>query len=127
MTREEDQRAIMARTHLECAKNARRALFPNVPLYEAMQMILITRVIVVAQYSGHKISKAGIARTIGMPRQTLNRRISEMIVIGLVKQDGRTLCIRDVVLDSPQAMAAQRKNACLFREAARKLYQNGQS
>jgi hypothetical protein len=84
------RRRIIHRTVFGALRSVHREWFPTMPFLAAVESLVILDEIITAQLDGKPFrTTTGLARSIGMPRVTLLRRLAYLEAKGVVCRDGQ--------------------------------------
>ena len=86
---DEHQAALVIRMNYRIARQASRAFFPGQKFGDTLTVRAVGARVLLASLCGRRITASAIAREIEMPRSTVQRRLQELIDVGLVRRDGR--------------------------------------
>jgi hypothetical protein len=92
----------MWRLHLESTRLIHAAFFPTGRLGTDIDLVYVLGAAVVG-YSGRRASHAsGLARALGMPRETVRRKLNQLVRRGLIRQEGKRYVPADKTLETGQ-------------------------
>jgi DNA-binding MarR family transcriptional regulator len=118
-----EPRLAICRCILETMRLAMPVLAPDKPGDAHLFQLVLA--VFVGTAEGKPMSTTKLALYLGIPRETVRRRLKDMIEAGIVEMRRGRACLSESVLTTPQSLKATREIIALFHVAAGKLPKMG--
>ena len=103
------EREILARLWLDVLRLAHKTHLPDVRFGSAVRLMLIGFAVLLAERDGKPVGAARLARYLGLPRATLERRLAMLVQRGSVIRQGRGYVIRRDAINTSDKLEAHNR------------------
>ena len=100
------EREILAHLWLDVLRLAHKTHLPDVRFGSAVRLMLIGFAVLLAERDGKPVGAARLARYLGLPRATLERRLAMLVQRGSVIRQGRGYVIRRDAINTSDKLEA---------------------
>jgi biotin operon repressor len=115
------QRYKMADTVVRLCEGFRADYMPSMKTWEAFVLLLILRKMLDQHVHGQPANASTLARSLGMPRTTVQRRLAQLKQIGAIKQHGSRFAVLSSYMNAPQMLLGFEHRRDMVRSASKKM------
>lgn len=115
------ERLIVARLMLDLVKGVSRHFYPDLPLSEGRDLMLIGNAVAIGHLGGKPLTLSALSRMTEIPPATLKRKLVPLIERGWVLQKGRHFCLNEAKLNDGAHTARLEASIRLIVNAAKLL------
>jgi biotin operon repressor len=115
------QRYALVEAIVRLTESYRDDYLPGSTTWDAFALVLICQKMLAMHAVGREASASSLARSSGMPRTTVLRRLAQLKKIGAVEQHGRRYLMSSAYLNRPVALQGFKRRLAILRKTAEEL------
>jgi biotin operon repressor len=115
------QRYALTEAIVRLTESYRDDYLPGTSTWDTFALILICQKMLAMHAVGREASASALARSIGMPRTTVLRKLAQLKKVGAIEQHGPRYLMATSYLNRPIALQGFKRRAAILRKTAKKL------
>jgi len=118
-------RYLMADTVVSVCESITSDYLPDFKVWDAFPLLVIVRKMIENSVKRRSSNSTSLARALGMPRSTVQRRLTQLKRIGAVEQRGARYTVVAAFMNHPKMIQGFKRRRDLIGDAHQKMTKSG--